>query len=1035
MTTAAPRTTREPARRRRLGPLAITLIFVVAVVAVVAILAQTLTEVWWFDELGFGRVLWTQWGTQAALFAAGFVVMAGVLWATVSISHATAPVYAPLNLQDPRNQYREAFEPLRKGVTIVAPIVLGVFAGVAAASNWKVVQLWLHSQPFGQKDPQFHNDLSFYVFVLPGLSFVLGFITAVVVLSLVAGAFLQFVYGGIRFDQVGGRPRLRITVAARAQVSITAAVLLLVIAGHYWLGRYSTLMATNSIAQGADYTDVHAGIPAKAILAGVAVIVGLLFAAVARWGNWRLPAIGVALMVLTALVVGGAYPAVVARFQVQPNAQELEAPYIQRNIAATRTAYGLDDIDVQTYSAKTTAEAGALREDAETTASIRLLDPNIVSPAFRQLQQNKQYYDFASTLAVDKYTFGGQSHDTVIGVRELNLAGLGADQQNWVNQHTVFTHGYGVVAAYGNQVTSDGRPAFFESDIPSAGRLTDSFGADGYQSRIYFSPKSPDYSIVGAPEGSSPWELDYPDDSSEGQAKTTFPTASVTAGPSLGSPFSRLLYALRFQSEQILFSDRVTGDSQILYDRDPAERVQKVAPYLTLDGRVYPAVVDGKVVWIVDGYTTTASYPYSTSQTLDSATQDSLTQSSTTVDALQPAKVNYIRNSVKATVDAYDGSVNLYAWDEQDPVLKAWRAIFPATVKPLSEISGDLMSHIRYPEDLFKVQRTVLSKYHVANASDFFTAQDFWQVPADPTASGEGVKSAQPPYYVTLQMPGQDSSAFSLTTSFIPGGSSSREILTGFLAADADAGSTAGVRADGYGKLRLLVLPRNSTVSGPGQIQNQFNTDNAVAQALTYLKNGNATPTMGNLLTLPVGGGLLYVQPVYAKSSQSTQYPLLRYVLVAFGDKVGFATTLSDALDQVFGGDSGAETASGDGATDPDATPPATVDGSGDATGGSGSGDQVDGGTTPPSTGTGGGSGDEGSGSTGSGDGGTGKPGTTTAAQAQKDLNQALADMQQAVKDGDAALQKGDFAAYGTAQKALQTALDKALAAEKVLGQ
>ena len=1019
MTTAVPPNLRQPARRRRLGPLAITLIFVVVVVIVVAILAQTLTEVWWFDELGFGRVLWTQWGTQAALFVAGLLVMAGVLWATAAIAHRTAPVYVPAGGQDSFGQYREAFEPLRRGVTIVAPAVLGIFAGVAAASNWQVVQLWLHSQPFGQVDPQFHNDLSFYVFVLPGLKFVLGFVTAVVVLSLVVGAFLQFVYGGIRIEQVAGRPRVRVSRAARTQVSITAAVLLLIIAGHYWLGRYSTLMATNSVAQGADYTDVHAGIPAKAILAGVAIIVALLFAAVARWGNWRLPAIGVALMLLTAIVVGGAYPAVVARFQVQPNAQELEAPYIQRNINATRTAYGLDDIDVQTYSAKTTAEAGALREDAETTASIRLLDPNIVSPAFRQLQQNKQYYDFTSTLAVDKYTFDGESHDTVIGVRELNLSGLGADQQNWVNQHTVFTHGYGVVAAYGNQVTADGRPAFFESDIPSTGKLTEASTPDGYQSRIYFSPKSPDYSIVGAPEGTSSWELDYPDDSAEGQAKTTFPTDSVTAGPSLGSPFSRLLYALRFQSEQILFSDRVTNASQILYDRDPAERVQKVAPYLTLDGRVYPAVVDGRVVWIVDGYTTTPNYPYSTSQTLDSATQDSLTQSSTsTVSALQPDKVNYIRNSVKATVDAYDGSVSLYAWDESDPVLKAWQAIFPSTVKPLSDISSNLMSHIRYPEDLFKVQRTVLSKYHVTDAADFFTAQDFWQVPADPTssASSTGTKPAQPPYYVTLQMPGQQSSAFSLTTSFIPGGSSSREILTGFLAADADAGAVAGEKSDGYGKLRLLVLPRNSTVSGPGQIQNQFNTDSAVAQAFTYLKQGNSTPTLGNLLTLPVGGGLLYVQPVYAQSSQNTQYPLLRYVLVAFGDKVGFATTLSDALDQVFGGDSGAETADGDGATGSTTTPPATGTDDGTETG-TGTDDGSGTETTPPSTGT-----DDG-GSSG-----------TTEAQAQKNLTQALSDMQQAVKDGDAALQKGDFAAYGKAQDALQNALDRALAAEKILG-
>ncbi|NTW42666.1 MAG: COG1615 family transporter, partial [Cellulomonadaceae bacterium] len=540
------------------------------------------------------------------------------------------------------------------------------------------------------------------------------------------------------------------------------------------------------------------------------------------------------------------------------------------------------------------AEQGALREDAETTASIRLLDPAIVSASFRQLQQNKQYYNFPDTLNVDRYEIDGESRDTVIAVRELNLDGLGSGQRTWVNEHTVYTHGFGVVAAYGNTTAVDGRPAFYEGGIPSTGSLGD------YEPRIYFGKSLPDYSIVGSTAGTDPWELDYPDDAAGGQVNTTFPTEDVAAGPSIGNLWNQLLYSIKFGSEQILFSDRVTTDSQILYDRDPHDRVAKVAPYLTLDSQVYPAVVDGRVVWIVDGYTTANTYPYSTSEALDDATTDSLTAQSTNLNAIAPQEVNYLRNSVKATVDAYSGEVTLYSWDDEDPVLKAWSEVFPTSIHPMSEISGELMSHLRYPEDLFKVQRTLLTTYHVTNAADYYSGQDFWRNPQDPVTD----TLKQPPYYLTLKMPDQDEPAFSLTSTFVPGGNSDREVLTAFLAVNAEPGNVAGERSDDYGTLRLLELPRNSTVPGPGQVQNNFDANPEVSQNLNLLRQGNSTVRSGNLLTLPVGGGLLYVQPVYVQSSQGTQFPLLQRVLVSFGDEIGFAETLDEALDQVFGGDS-----------------------------------------------------------------------------------------------------------------------------------
>jgi uncharacterized membrane protein (UPF0182 family) len=981
--------TPRPARTlgRRRGPLGPTILVVVVAGILLMIMAQVWTEVLWYQQVGFTQVLRTEWLTRGLLFVGGFVIMAAAVYAALSSGYRTRPVYAPSTPEQASlDQYREMVEPLRRLATLVAPLLLGFFAGAAASSQWDHVLLFLHGGSFGVTDPQFHQDLSFFIFTLPALRFVVSFLMAVAVIAAIAGVATQYLYGGLRFGGTGERT----TPAARLQLGINAAVVMLLIGANYWLDRYSLLTKTGERIQGASYADVNAVLPSKVILTWVAVFVAALFIYAAVRGNWRLPAYGVGLMVVSSIAIGGIYPAIVERFQVNPNAQEFEAPFIQRNIDATKAAFQLDDVDVTPYNAKLVAEEGALRNDAETTASIRLLDPAIVSLTFAQLQQNKQYYGFPNTLSVDRYQIDGQSRDTVIAVRELNLPGLGAAQRNWVNDHTVFTHGFGVVAAYGNTTAADGRPAFYQGGIPSEGSLGE------YEPRIYFGQNSPDYSIVGSPADREPWELDYPDDEAGGQVNTTFPTADVEAGPSIGNLWNQLLFSIKFGSEQIMFSDRVTEDSQILYDRDPRTRVAKVAPYLTLDSRIYPAVVDKHVVWVVDGYTTSDAYPYSASRALEDVAQDSLTGRDT-IAALAPQQVNYLRNSVKATVDAYSGEVTLYAWDDEDPILQAWTGIFPATVQPMSEISGDLMSHLRYPEDLFKVQRNLLAHYHVDSAADFYSGQDFWRNPQDPVTE----TLTQPPYYLTLKMPDQEEPTFSLTTTFILGGESQRSVLTGFLAVDAEPGSSAGERSEGYGKLRLLELPRNITVPGPGQVQNNFNTDPKVSQNLNLLRQGTSQVVSGNLLTLPVGGGLLYVQPVYVQSSAGTTFPLLRRVLVSFGDQIGFAETLEGALDQVFGGDAGVDGAQpGDDAGEvPDAPVEPTDPGAEDP------------GATPTPT-------------------PTQDPATL---DARGRLDQALADAQAAIQEGQDALAEGDFAAYGEAQDRLQDALERAVQADSEL--
>ncbi|WP_275004842.1 UPF0182 family protein [Promicromonospora iranensis] len=987
-------------RARRRSPLGVAIVAVAAVIAALLLLAQFWTEVMWFGQLGFSRVIWTEWGMRAALFAAGFVIMAGAVFWSFTAAYRSRPIYAPSTPEQATlDQYREAVEPLRRVVMIAAPVLVGFFAGVAASAQWRTVLLAFNSEPFGQVDPEFQMDLGFFVFLLPALRFTVGFLISVVVIAGIAGLVTHYLYGGLRVGPAAaGGPRT--TTAARVHLAVIGAVGLLLIAANYWLDRYSLLTNTGDRFDGASYSDVHAVIPAKGILTVVAIFVAALFIVTAFRGDWRLPAIGVGLMVVSAIAIGGIYPAVVQRFQVNPNAQELESEYIQRNIDATLSAFDIGDVEKEQYDATTEAEEGALRSDAETAASIRLLDPQIVSPSFRQLQQNKQYYNFDDSLSVDRYEIDGESRDTVIAVRELNLDGLGQDQRNWVNDHTVYTHGYGVVAAFGEQPGPDGRPAFFEGGIPSQGAISDI--EEGYEPRIYFSPSTDTYSIVGAPEGTEAWELDYQADDQEngGQVNTTF---TGDAGPDIGSFGSKLLYALKFGEEQLLFSDRVTSESQILYDRDPQQRVSKVAPWLTLDNKVYPAVVDGRVKWIVDAYTTTDAYPYSASTPLDEAVADTLTTQAGAPIEL-PEEVNYIRNSVKATVDAYDGSVDLYAWDAEDPILKAWTNVFPTSIKPMDEISGDLMSHLRYPEDLFKVQRTLLSQYHVTDSAEFFSGQDFWNNPTDPT-SDAATAPLQPPYYLTLQMPGQEESAFSLTSTFIPGGNTDREVLTGFLAADADAGNTAGEVAEDYGKLRLLELPRDTTVPGPGQVQNNFDSNPTISEQLNILQIGASTVRRGNQLTLPVGGGLLYVQPVYIQSTGGTQFPLLRKVLVAFGDDIGFADTLDEALDQVFGGDSGIE--AGDAGTAEDQAPIAPPDGEAEP------GTEP---TTEPSTEP------SGEATTEPGAGGGG---------ATPELDAALQEAADAMEDANAAQREGDWAAYGDAQDRLQQALEDAIAAEE----
>ncbi|MCH0556093.1 UPF0182 family protein [Streptomyces sp. MUM 16J] len=935
----------RPSRRVR------TLLMTLGVLAVLGMAFTMFAGFWtdwlWYRSVHYSSVFTTTLWTKIGLFLVFGLLMATAVAINVWLAHRLRPPLSAMSVeQQSLDRYRMGIAPYKKWLLLAVTALVGLVAGASASSQWRTWLMWVNGVPFHQKDPQFHLDIAFYAFDLPWYRFLLGFGFAAAILSLIAAALTHYLYGGLRVTSPGARA----TAAATGHLSVLLGIFVALKAVAYWLDRYGLAVKSSDFKAtddwtGLRYVDANAYLPAKTILFCIAVICALLFFATLWRRTWQLPVIGFGLMVLSAILIGGLYPAIVQKFQVQPNEQAKEAPYVQKNIKATREAYGIDDTKVTEYEGKsTTSDKTKLRDDVGDAASIRIMDPNIVSPTFQQLQQMKNYYGFPTNLDVDRYTTeGGKDQDTVIGLRELNLAGI--PKNNWINDHFRYTHGYGVVAAKGTAADAQGQPVFTEYDLPSKGDL------GTYQQRIYYGEKTTTYSIVGGPQK----EIDYSDDSGE---KTT--SYQGKSGINLDNPVNRAAYAVAFNEPQILYSGAIGKGSRILYNRTPKERVEAIAPWLTIDGDAYPAIVNHHIQWIVDAYTTSNGYPYSSRTTLGDTTADSLTATNDSRSVVaQQNQVNYIRNSVKATVDAYTGEVRLYQWDTEDPVLKTWMKAFPGTVQPKSAISSSLMAHLRYPQDLFKVQRELLTRYHVTDAQTFLTGSEVWQVPDDPTnKSGNAV----PPYYLSMKMPDQAKQAFSLSTTFTPNG---RYNLSALMSVDAEAGS------GDYGKIRILKLPTSTTVDGPKQVQSQFNSEQKIAAAIRLLKGGDSEVEYGNLLTVPLDGGLLYVEPVYVRGG-GLKYPLLRKVLVTYEGKTAFEDTLGEALDTVFG------------------TKAST--------------------TTPPDTGT-----------------------TNPPTSNNPTVQQALDDAQKAFTAGQEALKQADgpdWTAYAKAQKDLQDALKRARDAE-----
>ncbi|HEY0890231.1 MAG TPA: UPF0182 family protein [Nocardioides sp.] len=858
-------------------------------------LLTTFATLWtdrlWYADLGFGGVFTKLFWIRTALFLGFGAVMGVVVAVSMLVAYRSRPMFHATSAEAALERYRDAVTPIRVWLLVGVSVIAGIFAGTSATGHWRSFLLWRNGGDFGREDPYFGRDIGFYVFDLPWFHYLVNFVMAAAVVALLAATVVHYLFGGIRLQA----SRDKLSGAAQVHLSVLLGVFVLAKAADYWLDRFDLVHSESPLMTGLGYTDEHAVLPAKAILAGIAVICAVLFLVNIWRRTWLLPSVGLALLVISAVLLGLIWPAIVQGFQVKPSPDK-EKPYLAKNIDSTREAYAIDDehVTVENYTVPASATASqAAALDAE-AASAPLVDPEKVHRLFEESQQARGYYTVADVLDVDHYDIQGKERALVMGVRELDVSGIEQSDQTWNNLHTVYTHGSGVIAAYANHRGLDDARESPEIQWAQGIQTTQNdlvqHGPGDFEERVYFGEKSPSYSVVGRPDGAAPVELDLDrrgaEDGEEDEPTTEY---DGQGGVAIGSTWRRLLYAIKFGSTNFLLAERVNENSEVIYNRHPKERIEKVAPWLTLDDDPYPVVVDGRIKWVVDGYTTTDRYPGSERESFETMTDDAL-QQDTALRTLPTDEINYMRNAVKATVDAYDGTVTLYAWDETDPILQAWRKAFPGTVEPRSEIPESLMGHLRYPEDMFKVQRYQLAKYHVTDVDEFMPGSEWWKVPEDPNSTAGHLL---PPYRMFVDEPVSDDAAaqsrevWAITSTFVP---NRRNNLAAVMTVNSDP------TTENYGKIRVLERQDEQT-QGPGQVVSEFKNNSEIANALLAFRGTNGALSYGNLLTVPTTShGLMYIEPVYAQQVSGSSFPVLAYVLVSYGGNVGYGRTLSEAV-------------------------------------------------------------------------------------------------------------------------------------------
>jgi uncharacterized protein len=892
MTADAPRgRTFGKLKRRGITVAVVLLVLVVAAYAVKAFVGID-TNLLWFRSVGHENVYTRTFWTQVVLFAIFGGLMALSLTANLLVLRRFRPKGFAPDPAEQRWRYRFTRVESKLWIWLYVAIVgyLTVKMGTLAASNWQIWLQWRNATPTpGWTDPHFHRQISYYLQVYPLHRLVVTLLFRVVATSLITVLAMAYWYGAVRLRGKG--PRM--TRALVAQVSLLIGLYLVLKGFAYDLDRYAATASNLGPVTGLSYTVINAVLPSKIVLIIISAICAVIMFVNVALKRTKLLGIGIAIMVVSALLIGYAWPAVFQLIGERPSASQVELSSIGQNIKATTTAFGLSDVEYDTLPGIQTLHGTELAAQAAQTAQVRLLDPNLMSPTYNYKQQVEAYYGFKSTLDIDRYDVRHHTQDVALAVRELIQSGLPNAQQTWTNLHLVYTHGNGVVSAPTDRFGTDGIPSFTAKDLPQTGqpRPTDPF------TQLYYGQSSPSYSIVGGAPGSPPREFNLPGSGGSGPTYTTYKGTGIP----IGSLWHRLIYTVKLRSANILFSSEINKYSQLLTVRNPRARVAAVAPWLTLDGDTYPTVVNGHILWVVDGYTTSNNYPSSQQINLKSATTNTLTQNGSTVT--QPStSINYMRNSVKATVDAYTGQVTLYSWNQQsqpDPILSTWEKSFPHLIQPQDKIPAALLPHLRYPQDLFNVQRSLLTKYHVTNPADFYSGSNFWAVPNDPTLSGTTAKNSvgqkinvsapsQPSVYMSLSPTGSTAASFALSTPLVTLNSRS---LASFMSVDSQPGP-------GYGKITVLGVEPGQSIASPGQTQITINSNPAITSQFTLLTAGVSRVVPGNLLAIPLAGQMLYVEPIYVQTKGvGSTFPTFQGVVAVYGSNTPhYEPTLTAAI-------------------------------------------------------------------------------------------------------------------------------------------
>ena len=843
------------------------------------------TDYLWFDALGHENVFVSVFGAQVVLVVLFTLLFFGLLYGNLTVADRLAPPIRPPGPEEDLLRGYHLVVGHRRGlVRLVLSGLFAVIAGLGVSGRWQEWLLFTNAVDFDITDAQFGRDLGFYVFRLPFMSFVIGWLFASLIIVLVLTTIFHYINGGIRLQSVGERVQPQV----KAHLSVLLGLVALVRAGDYWLARFELTTSDRGAVTGASYTDVKAQLPATNLLILISLFAVVLLLVNIRRRGWVLPTLAVGLWAFVALVMGSIYPAVIQSLRVEPAESEKEEPYIARNIEATRAAFGLNEITVvQLSDFDNRIDASDLRSNRGTVRNIRILDPLVVQGTFDRLQGEREYYTFADEMDTDRYTIDGETTQVLLGTRELEVN----EDRSWENQHVAFTHGYGVAMAPVSRVKGSGDPDFLVGDLPVS--IDPSVDVTLDRPQLYMGEGLDGYAVVGATRS----EVDYTDENQETQA-VRYADIGGEGGVGMGTLIRRAAFALRFGQLEPLISNFVTSDSRVFYVRDVRDRVEKLAPFLHFDADPYPVLLDGRILYVVDGYTTTDRYPYS-----QFASSGELSRAS----GLSRQRFNYLRNSVKATVDAFTGEVILYVVDEGDPLVAAYGQAFAGLFTPASEMPESLVAHLRYAEDLFRVQSEVWGRYHVEDTQNFYQRASEWSVSQDPGRTGEGAanlavvdeagfrigtkRMRMAPYRTMVALPDGEDAEFVIMRAFVPlDKDDARKELAAYMVGRSDG--------DQYGEL-MVYRPPSSNFDGPALAEERIRNDEAVASLQTLLSQRGSNVLFGELLLVPIENSILYVRPLYVQAEGDNTVPELERVIVAVGEKVVMANSLQEALEEL----------------------------------------------------------------------------------------------------------------------------------------